>query len=113
MLSHAIQVQIGLESLESRLCVLYIEQTQPPTMFALWDADGNEIRDEYPQMDPRDILCSPGNAVFDLDMIVGRLKEIGGSDIVALHQLAQNHYFVIIERSRMSQKFSPLRKPII
>lgn len=64
-------------------------------MFALWDADGNEIRDEYPPMDPHDILRSPENAVFNLDMIVGRLKEIGGSDIVALHQLAQNHYSVI------------------
>ena len=64
-------------------------------MFALWDADGNEIRDEYPQEDPYDILRNPDNAVFDLDMVVGKLKEIGGSDIVTLHQLAQNHYFVI------------------
>jgi hypothetical protein len=64
-------------------------------MFVLWDADGNEIRDEYPQMDPHDILRNPENAVFNLDMIVGRLKEIGNSDIVALHQLAQNHYLVI------------------
>lgn len=64
--------------------------------FALWDADGNEIRDEYPQMDPYDILRNPENAAFNLDMIVGKLKKIGGSDIVALHQLAQNHYFVII-----------------
>ena len=64
-------------------------------MFALWDADGNEIRDEYPQMDPHDILRDPQNAEFYLDMIVGKLKEIGASDIVALYQLAQNHYFVI------------------
>jgi hypothetical protein len=66
-------------------------------MFALWDADGNEIRDEYPQIDPHDILRNPeNNTVFNLDMIVGKLKEISGSDIVALHQLAQNHYLVII-----------------
>jgi hypothetical protein len=64
-------------------------------MFALWDADGNEIRGEYPQEDPHDILCNPENAAFNLDMIVGKLKEISGSDIVALHLLAQNHYFVI------------------
>ena len=65
-------------------------------MFALWDADGNEIHDEYPQMDPHDILHNPENAVFNLDMIIDRLKEIGGSDIATLHQLAQNHYFVVI-----------------
>jgi hypothetical protein len=69
--------------------------TQPSNMFALWDADGNEIRDEYPQVDPYDILRNPENGIFNLDMIVDRLKEIGGSDIVSLHQLAQNHYFVI------------------
>jgi len=45
--------------------------------FALWDADGNEIRDEYPQMDPYDILRNPENVAFNLDMIVGKLKEIG------------------------------------
>ena len=44
-------------------------------MFALWDADGNEIRDEYPQMDPHDILRDPENAVFNLDMFVGKLKD--------------------------------------
>ena len=65
-------------------------------MFVLWDADGNEIRDEYPPADRHDILCHPENAAFDLDTILGRLKEIGGSDIVALHQLAQNHHTVII-----------------
>ena len=64
-------------------------------MFILWDADGNEIRDEYPPVDPQDILGHPENAAFNLDTIVERLKEIGGSDIVALHQLAQNHYIVI------------------
>ena len=53
--------------------------------FALWDADGNEIRDEYPQMDPHDILRNPENVSFNLEMIVGRLKEISGSDIVTLH----------------------------
>jgi hypothetical protein len=39
----------------------------------LWDADGNEIRDEYPQMDPHDILRNPENAIFNLNMIVGGL----------------------------------------
>lgn len=53
--------------------------------FALWDADGNEIRDEYPQMDPHDILYNPENLAFNLEMIVGRLKKISGSDIVTLH----------------------------
>ena len=67
-----------------------------PEVFALWDADGNEICDEYPQMDPHDILRDPENAEFNLDMIVGKLKEIGASDIVALYQLSQNHNFVII-----------------
>jgi hypothetical protein len=75
-------------------------------MFALWDADGNEIRDKCPQKDPHDILRNPKNTVFSLDMIVGRLKEIGGSDIVALHQLGQNHYFVI-KRSSVSRKILP------
>ena len=65
-------------------------------MFVLWDADGNEIRDEYPPVDPHDILRNPENVAFSLDTIVGRLKEISGSDIVALHQLAQNHHIVII-----------------
>jgi hypothetical protein len=65
-------------------------------MFALWDAEGNEIRGEYPQIYHHDILRNPENTVFNLDMIVGKLKEIGGSDIVALHQLAHNHYLVII-----------------
>ncbi|KAF8960962.1 hypothetical protein BDZ97DRAFT_1921655 [Flammula alnicola] len=64
-------------------------------MFVLWDADGNEIRDEYPPVDPPDILRNPENAAFNLDTIIGRLKEMGGSDVVALHQLAQNHYFVL------------------
>ena len=77
-------------------------------MFTLWDADGNEIRDEYPQEDPYDILRNPDNAVFDLDMVVGKLKEIGGSDIVTLHQLAQNHYFVINDSPVSHQ--NPLRK---
>ena len=50
----------------------------------------------FPLLDHRDILRNPENSIFNLDMILGRLKEIGGSDIVALHQLAQNHcYFVI------------------
>lgn len=58
-------------------------------MFALWDADGKNSR-RVPQMDPHDILRNPENAVFNLDMIVNKLKEIG-SDIVALHhwQLAR------------------------
>ena len=63
-----------------------VNHTQPSNMyFALWDADGNEIRDEYPQMDPHDILRNPENVSFNLEMIVGRLKEISGSDIVTLH----------------------------
>ena len=71
-------------------------QRQPLNMFVLWDADGNEIRDEYPPVDPRaNILRNPENDAFNLDTIVGRLEEIGGSDIVALHELAQNHYIVI------------------
>lgn len=80
--------------------------------FALWDADGNEIRDEYPQMDPHDILRNPENVSFNLEMIVGRLKKISGSDIVTLHQLAQNHYFVI-NIPQSVPRLPPLRKPII
>ncbi len=63
-------------------------------MFVLWDADGNEIRDEYPPKDLHDVLCNPDNAAFDVDRIVAKLKEISGSDIVALHQVADNHHFV-------------------
>ena len=46
--------------------------------------------------------------------LVGRLKEIGGSDIVALHhwQLAQNHHFVI-NIPQGPKNFSPLSKPIV
>ena len=87
----------------------HIEQTQPPAMFALWDAGGNEIRDEYPQIDHHDILRNPKNAIFNLDMVHGRLKEIGGSDIVALHQLAQNQLLTFL----VSQNLPPLWKHII
>ncbi|KIM44326.1 hypothetical protein M413DRAFT_25747 [Hebeloma cylindrosporum] len=46
------------------------------------------------KMEPHDILLNPENADFDLDVIIGKFKEIDGSDIIALHKLAQNHYFV-------------------
>jgi hypothetical protein len=48
-------------------------------MFALWDADGNEIL----STDLHVILRNPGNSVHNLDIIVGKLNEIGGSGIVA------------------------------
>lgn len=70
-------------------------------MFVLWDADGNEIRDEY----PHDILRHPEDVAFNLDTIVGRLEEIGESDIVALHQLAQNHYIVLDASTKDGRHF--------
>jgi len=70
-------------------------------MLVLWDADGNEIRDEYPSNDLHDVLCNPDNAA-DVDRIVAKLKEISSPDVVALHQLADNHYSVNTVQSLVS-----------
>ena len=57
-------------------------------------------------MDPNGILCNPD--VLNLDVIVGKLKEIGGS---ALPPPTGPVSLLCNQRSPVSQK--PLRKPII
>lgn len=64
-------------------------------MCILWNADGDEIRDEYPPWEPHDLLGNSEKTTFEVGEIVAKLQEISGSDVVALHQLAENHYFVI------------------
>ncbi|PPR01968.1 hypothetical protein CVT26_008750 [Gymnopilus dilepis] len=63
----------------------------------LWDAKGNEIRDNFPVAHPYpDLLSEDADLVpFDFEKMAVKVKELSNSKVTSLEPIAKNHYTVI------------------
>ncbi|KAJ3906161.1 hypothetical protein F5879DRAFT_798130 [Lentinula edodes] len=59
-----------------------------------WDVLGHRIEDTLPDEEQVDILHSVTEVLPDAPVILRELRKVAQTDILKLHQLGQNHFFV-------------------